>query len=143
MTKSIDIPMKKPTPISERLLIICVIPLLGVLLGGIYSLPAMRVTRERDPWLTLLLSCGLAITVFGLGLLSGTPTWTLGLVYGASILLLLVARRLYGSLGHNVERFGLVHMATLMILTATIVYHDITEKTAQRQLPHHTTPSSP
>lgn len=119
------------------------IPLLGVLLGGLYSFPAMRFTRERDPWLTLLLACGLAITVFGLGLLSQTPPQTLGFVFGASILLLLSARWLYGSLGHSLERFGLVHMATLLILFGTIVYHDVREKAVQRSLPLTTQPSHP
>jgi hypothetical protein len=40
--------------------------------GGIWSLPALKLTRSREPWLTLLLLAGLAGTVVGVRyLLSG------------------------------------------------------------------------
>lgn len=43
------------------------VPVVGLLMGGIYSMPAMRVCKDREPWLSMSLSIGLAITVFGLG----------------------------------------------------------------------------
>jgi hypothetical protein len=43
------------------------VPFLGVLFGGIYSVPAILLSRGRDPWLSVLLLSGLALTVFGAG----------------------------------------------------------------------------
>lgn len=96
------------------------VPVLGILMGGVYSLPAMLLTRERDPWLTLLLAVGLAVTVFGIGLPTYTPLLYLISLYIVSIILLLLARAVHGSLGHNLERFGMVHAVTL-ILTILLV----------------------
>lgn len=107
---------------SEIIAIILLgVPFLDILMSGIYSLPAMRVTKERDPWLTLLLSVGLAVTVFGIGLPTRTPLFYLAAVYGGSIILLLLARVAHGSLGHNLERFGMVHAVTLF-LTLLLVF---------------------
>lgn len=91
------------------------IPVVGLLMGGIYSLPAMRVCKGREPWLSVSLSLGLAVTVFGLGYLADTPMLFSAGAWSFSILLLLVARRLHGSLDGNLERFGLVHATALLI----------------------------
>lgn len=100
---------------ENALTMIVGLPVLGVLMGCIYSLPAMKLTDERDPWLTILLGGGLAITVFGIGFFTDTPPfWSIAL-FGLSLILVLAARLLYGSLGHNIERFGLVHMLVLML----------------------------
>ena len=69
-----------PSRAETALMMIVGVPVIGVLMGGIYSLPAMKVTDERDPWLTTLLACGLAITVFGIGFITGTPmAWSASL----------------------------------------------------------------
>ena len=78
-------------------------------------MPAMLITKERDPWLTLLLAVGLAVTVFGIGLFAHTPPLYLAAVWLVSIVILLLRRATYGSLGHNIERFGVVHAATLIL----------------------------
>jgi hypothetical protein len=104
-------------PLREAAGIVLAIPVLGVLLGGVYSLPAGYLTNERDPWYTLLLACGLAVTTFGVGLLAGVPFLILLGVWGVSLVLFLLARWVFGDLG--IERFGMVHAATLM-LTAYI-----------------------
>lgn len=90
------------------------IPVVGLLMGGIYSLPAMRVCRGREPWLSGVLSIGLALTVFGFGYLTETPILFSTGAWGLSVVLLLVARRLYGSLDGKLERFGLVHATALL-----------------------------
>lgn len=92
------------------------IPLLGVLMGGVYSWPAIALCKGREPCLTGSLAAGLAVTVFGLGHLLELPLRYCGAVWAASILLLLAARRLHGSLDGNLERFGLVHAPTLMAM---------------------------
>ena len=104
---------------SEILLIAVVgVPLLGVLMGGLYSLPAMKLTKERDPWLTLLLAAGLGLTVFGIGSLANAPIAHLAGAYALSLVLLLLARKFYGGLGHSLERFGVVHVAALGLTCA-------------------------
>lgn len=105
--------------LADALLVLVAVPILGVLMGGVYSLPAMKLTKERDPGLTLLLSIGLGITVFGIGCFSHVPLVYLVGVWGFSLVLLVSARRAHGSLGHNLERFGIVHAATLL-LTALV-----------------------
>jgi len=91
------------------------VPVVGVFLGGIYSVPAIRLSRGREPWLSALLSIGLAITVFGIGYISDTRILFSAGVWVVSVVLLLIARRLHGSLDGNVERFGQVHALTLLV----------------------------
>jgi hypothetical protein len=101
------------------------VPVVGLLMGGIYSMPAMRLCKGREPWLSVLLSFGLAITVFGLGYLVETPILFSTGGWGFSVILLLVARRLYGTLDGNLERFGLVHafaLLTTFVLAALTGY---------------------
>jgi hypothetical protein len=89
-------------------------PVVGLLLGGIYSLPARSLSKGREPGFSVLLSLGLAITVFGVGFLSGTRILFSTGVWVLSLVLLLLARRIYGSLDGNLERFGQVHAFTLL-----------------------------
>ncbi len=103
------------------LVVVFGVPVVGLLMGGVYSIPASRLTGARDPWLTVLLGLGLGVTVVGGGTLmsGGVPlrggsASALAWVFAGSIALLLAARRVYGHLGHSVERFGLVHAATLL-----------------------------
>ena len=101
--------------IETTIVMLIGIPVVGLLMGGIYSLPAIRLSKGREPWLSGLLSIGLAITVFGVGFLGDTPV---SLSVGAwliSIVLLELARRSHGTLDGNLERFGLVHASALMI----------------------------
>ncbi len=108
------------------MMILLGVPVLGILLGGVYSLPAMRVTKERDPWFTLLLAGGLGITIFGIGLPTHTPLLYSAALWLLSIVLLLLRHAAYGGkLGHNIERFGLVHAVTLLFtcFTAMFLHH--------------------
>jgi hypothetical protein len=106
----------RPVQFAETLGIILLgVPVLGVLFGGVYLLPAIMLTKEREPWLSLLLSVSLAITVFGLGRCFHTPIAFLFGVWATTIVLLLIAKLVYGSLGHNLERFGMVHIAAIFI----------------------------
>jgi len=87
--------------------------IVGLLMGGIYSLPAMRITKSTDPWLTLLLGIGLTITVTTMGLLLFTSCFHV--IYAILIAnTLLIIRRFFGKLDHNVERFGLIHALCLI-----------------------------
>lgn len=95
------------------------VPVVGILMGGIYSLPAMRVTDGRDPAYTLLLSAGLSITVIGLGIL-GDLSLPLLLGAWACAMLVLTIRRIFGKLDHNVERFGMVHALALIGMFWTV-----------------------
>lgn len=105
----------KASKVLENLALFGVgVPVVGLLMGGIYSMPAMRVCKGREPWLSVSLSIGLAITVFGLGYLADTPILFSSAAWGFSVILLLVARRLHGTLDGNLERFGLVHAAALL-----------------------------
>ncbi|MDP2270889.1 MAG: hypothetical protein Q8N23_22410 [Archangium sp.] len=78
----------------------------------------MKLTKERDPWLTLLLAAGLGLTEFGIGSLANVPIADLAGAYGLSLVLLLLARKFYGGLGHSLERFGVVHSAALALTCA-------------------------
>ncbi len=85
----------------------------GLFMGGIYSLPAMRVTKSTDPWLTILLSIGLTITVTTIGVILFTSyIHVIYAILAANILLII--RRYFGKMDHNVERFGLVHAFSLI-----------------------------
>jgi len=47
-------------------------PVVGLVPGGVHSWPAIRFTKGREPWLSLLLAAGLLVTVLGLGLAART-----------------------------------------------------------------------
>lgn len=89
------------------------VPVLGVLMGGIYSLPAMRLTNCREPWFTVLLGIGLSVTVLAIGFACGLALPVILIAWICACVLLLV-RRFLGKLDHNLERFGLVHAVTLV-----------------------------
>lgn len=96
------------------------IPAMGALMGGIYSFPAEYITKRREPWLTLMLACGLACTVFGLGFLFHLPQqWTMH-VWLASVGALLLVRIFFG-VKNNIEYFGIVHVVTLLVMLAAII----------------------
>jgi hypothetical protein len=125
---------KQRISIGEVALIMFAIPLLGGLMGGVYSVPAIYLTKERDPWLTLFLAIGLAVTVFGIGYTQQSPLQPLCWVFSISLLLLLLARWAFGSLGHSLERFGMVHIATLLLLGGMFSYQSIRTKVRNREL---------
>jgi len=85
----------------------------GILMGGVYSLPAMRVTGSNEPWYTLLLAFGLTttVTVFGL-IFFISNAHIIYAILAANFLL--IVRRSLGKLDHSVERFGLVHAFSLL-----------------------------
>ena len=85
----------------------------GILMGGMYSLLAMKVTSSKEPWFTLLLSFGLTITVMAIGLLFFKSN--LHIIYAIlAANILLIIRRCFGKLDHNAERFGLIHAISLI-----------------------------
>ena len=90
------------------------LPVLGILLGGVYSVPAMLLTRGHPRLLTAILGLCLAATTVGLGWAFGTP-WFWVLVQWPALAgwLLLLRHRSFGTLDGNLERFGLVHYAAI------------------------------
>ena len=87
--------------------------MVGILMGGMYSLPAMKVTSSKEPWFTLFLSFGLTLTVMAIGLLSFKSN--IHIIYAIMAAnILLIIRRCPGKPDHNAERFGIIHAITLM-----------------------------
>ena len=97
-------------------------PVVGLLLGGVYSWPAIHFTKGREPWLSLLLAVGLSVTIFGLGLAAQVPVLYLTIVFLVVLVLLLLARRFCGAFDHNLERFGMVHAVALLATIAVIFF---------------------
>lgn len=84
----------------------------GIFMGGIYSLPAMKITGSKEPWFTIFISLGLTVTVAGIGLIIFKSN--LQIIYAIlAANLLLIIRRCFGKLDHNVERFGIIHAISL------------------------------
>jgi hypothetical protein len=116
-----------PKPLSAIVFWLFAGALFGVLLGGVYSLPAINIAKEREPWLSLLLSLGLAVTVFGLGCLLHTPlAYSVG-VWVLTIGLLQLARL---SFGLNPEHFGFVHVAAVVITYCVSVAAKVAARSA-------------
>lgn len=97
----------------DLLTLVIGVPVVGILMGGVYSLPAMHVTGGRDPAYTLLLSVGLSLTIIGMGFAGGLSQLLILGAWAFAMSLLLV-RRMLGKLDQNVERFGLVHALALV-----------------------------
>ncbi|WP_437992102.1 hypothetical protein [Sorangium sp. So ce145] len=79
-------------------------------------MPAILLTRGRDPWLSVLLLSGLALTVFGAGSLLRIPAGRVGGVYVVVAVAFFVVRRAFGGLERNLERFGVVHLFALVLV---------------------------
>ena len=106
-----------PAKLKETLVIILVaVPVLGFYLGGIYWMPAVSITKGREPWLSLLLATGLSATLFGLGLAAQAPILYLSIVWVIAVLLLLLVRRVLGALDSNIENFGVGHALAVTAL---------------------------
>lgn len=83
----------------------------------------MKLSDGRDPALTWLLGAGLSVTVLSLSVAGGLPGIWMLIVWGFAMRLLLLAKKLYGSLGHNMERFGVVHGGALMAVGIALLCH--------------------
>lgn len=122
MTKKLRFAQFQETLGEAFLLIGIAGPVVGLLLGGVYSWPAIHFTKGREPWLSLLLAIGLSVTVFGLGLAAQVPVLYLTIVFLVVLVLLLLARRFQGAFDHNLERFGMVHAVALFATIAAIYF---------------------
>lgn len=104
----------KRSSVQEVLGLLIGLPIVLVLLGGLYSIPIMKVTKGREPALTVLIAIALAAMVGGIGFAAKTPA-SHSLVLASAVLgMLVLARKVYGSLGRNIEHFGMVHQLTLL-----------------------------
>ena len=106
---------------SDLLPLIIGAPVVGILMGGIYSLPAMRFSKGREPAYTILLCGGLSLTVIGIGIAGNLSLQLLSAAWVCAVLVLII-RRLFGKLDHNVERFGLVHAAILVGMFGLVAF---------------------
>ncbi|MGK3996719.1 hypothetical protein [Sorangium sp. So ce1024] len=117
--------MSLPATLGHRargaLLLCLALPFLGVVFGGIYSVSAIKLSRGRDPWLSVLLLSGLACTVISAGFLLQIPAARLGGVCVVLAAAFFVVRRVLGGLDRNLERFGLVHLLALVLMVVTHV----------------------
>lgn len=101
--------------IRERMLLVLIaVPVVGVLMGGAYALPAMWVSRGKEPYLTILLCACLALPVLAVGHILRTHHQWLMAHWLLSVLLLL-ARRASGPLNGSVERFGIVNALAILL----------------------------
>ena len=99
--------------LQNTFIVLIAVPVLGILMGGVYSVPAMRVTNCRDPWFTMLLAAGLSVTIVAIAIGCGLAV-PLTLIAWACACAGLLVRRSFGKLDHNIERFGLIHAASLV-----------------------------
>jgi len=97
--------------VSQAVLLLFAVPVVGVLFGGIYSIPADYLTHGRDPWFTMLLCMGLATSVLVLGFCDGLG-WTPMLLATSVVWIVLLARRAFGKL--NMEGFAQVHILAIL-----------------------------
>jgi hypothetical protein len=91
-------------------LLLVALPVVGVLLGGVYYFPVWWLTRGREPWTTGLLA--LATTALGLGAASGAARGAALAVMVVALALFAVTRKAKPSL--KLEDFGLVHAVALL-----------------------------
>lgn len=82
--------------------------------GGIWSLPAIKLTRSREPWLTILLLAGLAGTVVGLRYLISHGFQHDLWVWLAAVGVFLFFRFVMG-MKRSIEPFFAAHMTAIML----------------------------
>lgn len=99
------------------------LPAVGILMGGIYFFPLERITKGREPWLTILLLLALGVTIFTVGILTAVPVSHLVMIGGFAVVLALLYGRLQDSLGRSIEVFGVVHLIVLILVGAVAMSH--------------------
>ena len=135
---------RKDPGFLQTLAILCIaVPMLGFMAGGIYSFPAIKLTKGKEPWLSMLLAAGLAVTVLGIGASGKLPWLTMGGIWLVGVALLVLARWFYGSLSHSLESFGVVHVFMLMIVMFVVVWHVGAEKQREKATPPHASHAKP
>ncbi len=102
----------KSSWVRDLPLLLVALPVVGVLLGGVYYLPVWWLTRGREPWTTGLLMLALATTALGLGAATGASRGASLAVMVVALALFAAARKTKPSL--NLEDFGLVHAVALL-----------------------------
>ena len=108
--------------IRELPLVILAGVVLGILMGAVWSYPAMLISKCRDPYYTVLLGLSLGLTVSIVSFFLELPLQASITCFGVSVLLLGL-RRLVGRLDHNFERFGMVHAFTLLLVVYASLFY--------------------
>lgn len=111
--------------------------------GAFISLPALYISRSREPWHTLTLALGLALLVFGIGISTEVPHRLLcGVLVGAWLMLALL-RCLFGRGMRNVENFAPVYMFTMIAIMCTVQVYRIQQRIAARAMMKTAAPRAP
>ena len=85
-------------------------PLLSALVCSVlYWCLAMKLPEWKDASRIAILVMGLGLTLFAIGIVHGVSARSLGCFWFIGLLLILVTRRFPNSLGHCIEKFGIVH----------------------------------
>ena len=101
------------------------------LLGGLpYGLIADRIFREREPWFTLCMLCGLGVTVCAMTWLGGTSPMTAAWVFAGTGALFVALRLLFGS-GSAFEMFFVTHILAVLSLLLPPAFAHVREKTGR------------
>jgi len=93
---------------------ILVIPF--ALAGGVfYGWIADRLFRDRDPWFTLCMLCGLAISICAMSWLTGAQHIAAVWVFVGTGLLFIALRLLFGR-GSGLEMFYMAHVFAILLM---------------------------
>lgn len=99
------------------------IPVVMLFMGGILWFPIIALTKEREPWTSLLLACSLGVTVFGVGLSFSVPLILLASVIFVGLIALGLMRLTFG-LG-RLERYGIVHGLVLVATISSVAVNSV------------------
>jgi hypothetical protein len=87
----------------------------GLITGGIWGVVAHAVARDREPWFTGAMLCGLAVTIASLSWLCGVPGTTALFAFLGTGCVFVVLRLLFGK-GSAVEMFAGPHIFAVLLL---------------------------
>jgi hypothetical protein len=108
------------------------------LVGGLFwGIAADKIAKDKEPWFTMLMLCGLAISVVVMASLSGASFRVAAWVYLGTAVLYVGLRCLFGK-GSALEMFFVPHLLVITILLLWPALERVRHKAPELRKPNKT-----
>ena len=99
----------------KKLVTTALMVVFGVATGAVWGIAANKITRGREPWLTVFMLCGLGVTVGGVSWCGGASTTLIAYTFVGTACAFVALRLLYGKRS-ALEMFAGPHVLAVLLL---------------------------
>jgi hypothetical protein len=99
----------------KKLVTTALLVVFGVATGAVWGIAADKITRGREPWLTVLMLCGLGVTVGGVSWCGGASSALIAYTFVGTACAFVALRLLYGKKS-ALEMFAGPHVLAVLLL---------------------------